>query len=494
MKVFNKLIFSGILAFMSVLTIQADEPILSPDQAYRYYIRGYMAQNRFFDRLIRQENYIGMPLSEQVLADKKTTENALKSIQREYPLYDSIPYLVSSGVILAGFYTALKFQDEISAFTKANGALGLVSFIAVSSLLPFSIISTYYALSANVYYSMFLPYLPEKDVIIAYGSKKNFLKKSTQNYIEEELFYSYWRSPSSEGLYRLQKSLDKALRLPFYSKELVFDEKLAERVFKNYSQPTKKRLSRFARSEIIYQQSDAKVKDSHHAVYFQGLPGTGKTHAAKLLAETMGTNLALITLDGASIDDIVGTSFESAEAKAGRIIDAMIANTESSQDINHYNQILLIDEFDRLFLSDNDKAKEILPFFQKLLDPADRSFYSPYLKTKIRLPDTIILAGNYDIHELSRNNIALDAIASRIEKIEFSGYDYESKKNIAITELIPNKEKRIQSIGNRAYKDFKLPESDYELIFDFIKRDTDPGLRSVERYISEVIENYLLKD
>ena len=110
------------------------------------------------------------------------------------------------------------------------------------------------------------------------------------------------------------------------------------------------------------------------------------------------------------------------------------------------------------------------------------------------MPDTIILAGNYDIHELSRNNITLDAIASRIEKIEFPGYDYESKKNIAITELIPNKEQRIQSTGKRAYKDFKLPESDYELIFDFIKRDTDPGLRSLERYISELIENYLLRD
>ena len=373
MKGFNKLIFSGILAFMPLLTIQAEEPILTPDQAYRYYIRGYMAQNRFFDRLIRQENQIGIPLSEQILADKKTTENALKSVQREYPIYDSIRYLVSSGVIMAGFYTALKFRDEISAFTKANVELGYVGLVALSSLVAFGCLTTFYSLSQDAYYSIFLPYLPEKEVIIAYGSKKNFLEKSTQNYIEEELFYSYWRSPSSEGLYRLQKSLDKALRLPFYSKELVFDEKAAERVFKNYSQPTKKRLNRFARSEIIYQQSNANVKDSHHAVYFQGLPGTGKTHAAKLLAETMGTNLALITLDGATIDDIVGTSFESAEAKAGRIIDALIANTESSQDINHYNQILLIDEFDRLFLSDNDKAKEILPFFQKLLGPG-RSF------------------------------------------------------------------------------------------------------------------------
>ena len=131
----------------------------------------------------------------------------------------------------------------------------------------------------------------------------------------------------------------------------------------------------------------------------------------------MGTNLAVVSLDGATIDDIIGTSFENADAKAGRIVDAIIAQTKSSQDLNHYNQVLLIDEFDRLFLSDNEKAKEILPFFQKLLDPADRSFYSPYLKTRIRLPDTIILAGNHDIHELSQNNPTLEAIASRWKKL-----------------------------------------------------------------------------
>ncbi|WP_419831300.1 hypothetical protein [Endozoicomonas atrinae] len=133
-------------------------------------------------------------------------------------------------------------------------------------------------------------------------------------------------------------------------------------------------------------------------------------------------NLATVTLDGANIDDIIGTSFDSLEAKPGLLLEAIVANTASIQDINHHNQVLLIDEFDRLFIDGDKQSQDVLAFFLKILDPTHRYFYSPYLKTNIRLPDTIILAGNTDIHSVSTQNQQLLALASRLERIQFEGF------------------------------------------------------------------------
>ena len=35
-------------------------------------------------------------------------------------------------------------------------------------------------------------------------------------------------------------------------------------------------LKLFAHSELIYQQTDASIFDSHYPIYFLGAPGTGK--------------------------------------------------------------------------------------------------------------------------------------------------------------------------------------------------------------------------
>ncbi|MGI2028036.1 ATP-binding protein [Endozoicomonas acroporae] len=488
MKQFRQFCISFLVSFILCPIALADETAVTPDKLHISYVRQYMANNRFFDRL-NAPGYGGQPIEAQVRAGWAEAKRQYNWVLKEYSLYESLPYLAFYVPAFAIGGTALSYKGAIYQFVRTSSdftnLLAIVSFTMVGSL----IVATSIPFTMNVYYGIFAPKLAEENLILAYGAKKALLDKRTQHYIEDELFYSFWRSPGGEALNRLQKILDKALRLPFYSKALVYDEEKIEEALQDYPTHVGERLKRFVHSELIYQQTDSSIHDSHYPIYFLGAPGTGKTYAAKQLAEAMGTNLAIVNLDGASIDDIVGTPFESANARAGRILDAIVARTDSSQDINHHNQVLLIDEFDRLFISGNEKSKDVLSFMLKLLDPSNRSYYSPYLKTEVRLPETIILAGNRDIHELSTHDPELEAIASRLDKVVFDGFDTRAKQRIAFETMIPNKERRYQSAG-KLFADFTLPQSGHDMIHDFIETDQDPGLRSLEKYISQVFERF----
>ena len=464
----------------------ADETSVTPDKLQISYIRQYMANNRFFDRL-NDSGSSGQPIEAQIKAGRDEAKRQYYWVLKEHSFYESLPYLAFYVPAFIAAGAAYSYQVAIANYLRTASEFTNVVATVVASMGVGLTITTTIPFMMNVYYGIFTPKLAEENLILAYGAKKAFLDKRTQHYIEDELFYSFWRSPGGEALNRLQKILDKALRLPFYSRELVYDEEKIDEALRDYPTHVADRLKRFAHSELIYQQTDSSIHDSHYPIYFLGAPGTGKTHAARQLAEAMGTNLAIVNLDGATIDDIVGTPFESANARAGRILDAIIARTESSQDVNHHNQVLMIDEFDRLFLSANEKSRDVLSFMLKLLDPSNRSYYSPYLKTEVRLPDTIILAGNRDIHELSAHDTELEAIASRLDKVVFEGFDRSAKERIAFEVIVPNKEKRYQSAGKH-FANFTLPESGYDMIHDFIETDQDPGLRSLEKYISRVFE------
>lgn len=466
----------------------ADEAAVTPEKLHISALREYMASNRFFDRIdpITSEHSI----EAAVRAGRNQTLRRYWWIKREYPLYSAIPYLAFYSSLLLGAYATSNHHEDIFSYFLNGSPTAMFAGTTIMSIGLGVVAGTTIPFGLNTYYGLFVPTLPERNLVLDYGAKKHFLDQRTQHYIEDELFYSFWRSPSSEALSRLQKILDKALRLPFYSKELTFNEGKIDRALQFYAPEMAEQLKLFAHAELIYQQTDRSLHGSRYPVYFYGEPGTGKTFAARQLAEAMGTNLAVVTLDGATIDDIVGTPFESVGAKAGRILDAIIARTHSSQDINHHNQILLIDEFDRLFISGNEKTKDVLSFMLKLLDPANRSFYSPYLKTDIRLPDTIILAGNRDIHQLSEHDPELKAIASRLDKITFPGFDRETKRNIANDVMIPDKEKLYQS-GGGPLSNFTLPTQGHEMIMEFIDDDQDPGLRSLEKYIAKVFEQFV---
>jgi|GEM_PF-3000467 len=472
--------------FLSQPVVHADEFPFGDTAA----VRRYFVHNAFFDRLDSFPNSANESIEGQIKTSCRQTSKLYQTIVQQWawneirPTLTTIAGIVGLGTLVFAASGPIAHYSGAVDYAEARDLIrAMTAILSLFTVTTPVVIATFQL--TNLLYT---PILPEYSLILAYGAKKKLLDKRTQNYIEDELFYNFWRSPSSSALIRLQKILDKALRLPFYSKELTYNKEEITKALHHYTPELRDRLQRFVYSELIYQQSDPAISDTHYPVYFQGPPGTGKTHAARQLAETMGTNLAVVTLDGATIDDIIGTPFETPNAKAGRIIDAIIARTESSYDINHYNQILLIDEFDRLFISGNEKTKDVLSFMLKLLDPTQRAFYSRYLKTEVRLPETIILAGNHDIHALSTQDPELEAMASRLDKVVFAGFSVENKKAIAAETLIPNKEKRYRSAG-KDFAEFVLPATGHDMINAFIETDNDPGLRSLEKYVAYVFEN-----
>nr|MDT0251418.1 ATP-binding protein [Endozoicomonas sp.] len=352
--------------FLIILKASSDESAQHSDAPQVTLLRGYLASSRFFDRLSAQhsgyesEDMVGG----SVRRAREETAKQFAWVLREYPLYNVLPtsalYVAVSG--LSAKWAAknllwLAGQAMVNREKVVFWSILSLPVLVVGGGMFFGSLPSLYR---GFYYSLFPPMLPEVNLVTAYGSKKALLPKSTQSYIEDELFYNFWQRPSSDGFKRLQKILDKALRLPFYRKSLTYNSDSIEGSLKYFSPNLVERLDRFVYSEIAYQKMAAQVSESHYPVYFQGAPGTGKTYAAQKLAEAMDTNLAVVTLDGSSVDDIVGTSFEREDSKPGLLVDAIVASTKSSRDINHKNQILLIDEFDRLFISGDQRNKEIL--------------------------------------------------------------------------------------------------------------------------------------
>ncbi|KEI69523.1 hypothetical protein GV64_01110 [Endozoicomonas elysicola] len=443
-------------------------------------IRNYMSETRFFDRLDffkTTANYHSLSPEEQVSKGREATRKALTDISVEYAhtqlkkygIYGGIP-LAATGVI----FSKLPSHLIGSVLTSASPVvLTLAGFLFIGA-------------GEQLYYIKEPPQLPEADLIVEYGAKRHLLNKVTRAYLEESIFYRFWQTENTDQYDKLVKVMDKALRMPMHAKLLVYDQEKTQEKLWHYSTELKNRLIRFAFSEIMIQKMTPKP-EGHYPVYFYGSPGTGKTYAAKHLACAMGTNLATVTLDGANIDDIIGTSFDSLEAKPGLLLEAIVANTASIQDINHHNQVLLIDEFDRLFIDGDKQSQDILAFFLKILDPHHRYFYSPYLKTNIRLPDTIILAGNTDIHTVSIQNQQLQSMASRLERIFFDGFSSQTKQEIAFSLMIPKMEQSYKSISEEL-AEFSISEIDLTRIDNFIQSDSDPGLRSLEKFTHEIFE------
>lgn len=446
-------------------------------------IRNYMFEERFFDRIDFFEtmaNYHDLGIEEQVVQGREGTKKALNDISVEYAQTQIKKYGVYGGMPLAA--TGLTLGQLPS---HLSGAILSSASPVILTLAGFLLIG----IGEQFYYMRELPRLPEADLVIEYGAKRHLLDQVTRAYLEESVFYRFWQTESVEQYDKLIRVMDKVLRLPVYAKPLEFNQSLANEKLLHFSTTLKDRLYRLAFSEIMIQKMSPRP-EGHYPVYFYGPPGTGKTFAAEHLARAMDTNLATLTLDSANIDDIIGTAPDSQEAKPGTLLEAIIANTTSNQDINHNNQVLLIDEFDRLFMGSDKQSQDVLAFFLKILDPTYRFFYSPYLRTNIHLPDTIILAGNTDIHSISTQNQQLLAMASRLEKVQFDGFSNQAKQEIAFRLMIPKMLKSYQSISEDL-ADFSIPDSDLSRIDDFIHSDTDPGLRSLEKFTHEVFETHL---
>ncbi|MCB9228336.1 MAG: AAA family ATPase [Deltaproteobacteria bacterium] len=362
-----------------------------------------------------------------------------------------------------------------------------IAMTAAVVLSPSLIITPGMLVIQQAIYMVQPPEVLEESHIINYAAKKLFFEKSMQTYLEEEVFYDYWRNQTDEARNKLSKILEIALKLPVASKELEYDSDKIRQALHLFPANIQETLDLFALNEIAIQTFGSAV-ETRYPLYLVGKPGTGKSFSVKTLAKTIGSDMSVVNLDGASIEDIIGSSLNSSNPKPGRLLEAITSTVDSATDINYSNQILFIDEFDRLLISTDTKSEDVLSFMLKLLDPDVRYFYSPYLKSMVKLPETIILAGNFDIEELIAKKDTLEALASRLEFVRYSGYAPEIKHQLVWESLVPSLLKSYTSSSDPRYAFDGLTQSDKDDINQFLQNDTDPGLRSAGKFVNRVIQ------
>ena len=266
-----------------------------------------------------------------------------------------------------------------------------------------------------------------------------------------------------------------AMQVPASTKGSHFDSHLFNRLFSQYPPDIYKKLESLAKNHILIHQKNLDPKVIF-PFYFQGIQGSGKTHAAKSMAKALGVPMATLLLEGASIQDLIGTPIMGySPGDPGRLLSAMTTTLMDPQTHESYEDgILFIDEFDRLLNAQDYDARALLTFMLKVLDPNVRSFYSEYLGINIKLPKTIILAGNFDIKDA--------ALADRFQIIVFPGFDRERRLNITREVLVPD------ICNTYGLTPLELKPADWKAI-EVIATSSDKstGMRDIEKAVLEYI-------
>ena len=267
-----------------------------------------------------------------------------------------------------------------------------------------------------------------------------------------------------------------ATGLPHQRGQFIFNEKEFNDFFQFYPDPIRQKLRNLAARLSYFSQSETDAQTVNFPIYFIGLPGTGKTYAANGLAAVTNAPIIKLTLDGGTIEDVIGTkSTQNQPGKPGKLLEAYRAIGLLDPDKQFNNGILFIDEFDRLLNAEDPASRALLSFMLKLLDPKERKFYSPYLEAEIKLPSMIILAGNHAIKDT--------ALANRFQQLSFNGYDLPTKEKVTEAIILP----KIAKIFDYQMSD--LNSEDYRHIHDIILNDKDDvGLRYIELGLIEFFE------
>ncbi|MDD9951899.1 MAG: AAA family ATPase [Zetaproteobacteria bacterium] len=281
-----------------------------------------------------------------------------------------------------------------------------------------------------------------------------------------------------------KKTLAVAADLPHVRHRAYFKEADLRRRLARHKVDLKEALVDFAFAEFtrnrILLSGQGPLSFSFPA-YFVGSPGTGKTYAVKQLAESLQMPFSTVDLDGATVASIEGSAKE-----PGKLLEAIISRGPDEKGPNTKSRILFMDEFDRLLTAGTESSRTLLAHILKIFDPGVRAFYSPFLGDMVDLPDSIILAGNFEISRLVDERF--DALGSRLNVISFEGFERESVRKVIFEDLIPDYLERASKVrgGYLALKE--LHPQDAKLIHDYIDRSDDRGLRSAQKYAKRIVD------
>ena len=366
----------------------------------------------------------------------------------------------------------VKPEDQFGLSTYGellNVALG-PTFVAQSLALAYVLGLQAWRVSAIVSEGLKIPSL---DILCQYARFRPFIDESPRGRIDS-LFVKYWDSPSDESLSVLKRVVDMTDHLPI--------TRWSQRPNSSYLESLTRLAPKTYESLLgIYKRfaKQGKLSSARRFPYYlTGAPGTGKTYAVKMLAKALDLPVIKLSLEGASVSDIVGRDVDDPDATAGRLVEAIVQKAkESSNKQSFSNSIIFIDEFDKLLRSTSQGSEETLALLLKLLDPDNLSVTNKFLGAEISFKDNIIiLAGNYDLRER--------ALTNRFRTIEFSGFTKEGKVAMVREEILPG----LLKVYGISEQDFDV-KSFYGDVDRFIyEKDNDPGLRSLMKHCEMLLE------
>ena len=313
----------------------------------------------------------------------------------------------------------------------------------------------------------------------AYISIKHEINERLQASIEKRLIDAR-RTPTPQAISDTVKFIDTALAIaratrdPF--KELgpksieeinTYQEQhytpKEKELFKYYAPSVRKKLSKVIRARITPREDSC-------LVMFGGTFGVGKTYAAHKVAEVTGGAIAQLSLSGSTPDELIGT-----ETKPGKLIEALVKPGKAVD-------VLFIDEIDKLLGDKTSTGQELLTKFLSLFDTTKSGFfYSPYLKSHIRLPKIIIMAFNPVDSDMEKNS-GWKALNNRVYMhISFKGFSAKTKIEMARELYIPKTCKKLH------LEISSLTEKDYAEIENRIHNDKEPGARNVPIIVEDVL-------
>lgn len=313
-----------------------------------------------------------------------------------------------------------------------------------------------------------------RDYEIQYVRNKPLYDKNFCKVFESKLIAAH-KNPSN--LYDSLKWLSAASSLPIAKKIVSIDQfslKL-EKAFSIFPKEIQSTVNKMCLRHMI--QKHTKVM-----AYFHGPSGTGKTRCAREIARFLGVPFGLIALANYSVSDLVGEG-GSYRPHPGKFAETFL-NAKDEDDKSYTNMVFLIDEADKILNTKNDN-NGLLPFLLTFLDPETESYYNPYFEKNVRIKDAlIILSGNEPLQN--------DSLRKRLINVEFSGFDKKYKKEYIIKEYIP----QLYQETDEPYKlEIKkhFSKTDKKKLSQFIEKDNDPGLRSVQEQARQFVDEKILE-
>ena len=321
---------------------------------------------------------------------------------------------------------------------------------------------------------------PKDYLLFSYIRKRHMFPEKTREYIENDLFYSFWQDQDDKILLsHLHSVVSTLLKLPLINRKIDYNPNMLESKLQFYPKKVKNQLKELYYSQVL--NSKVEDKGRHEKIrfsyYLAGKPGMGKAYAVQQIAMAANSDLVHVNLDNATADDIFGTT-----EKPGHLLYALTAEANNMHDFRSL-PFVLMDNFDRI------QSQELLRRVLQLLDPEAQGFYSPFLHCWVKLP-AVFLAGSPEL----KNDLT-----DRFILIPFTGYDKKAKQEILRTRIYPEAQKTYGRLQDQEHAinldDPKIKEKILDATGEFIKnKDKDPGMQSALKFFLSLIKQHMMKE